>query len=440
MEIISSKLRCLLEEDDDEHFEDSLVIQEHVLPMLNKWTNIISLNQYDSQIDLSKSWNDLYDVLNRLPQSSLLLCISQTEYLLDIILQHIQIDTFDTDSTIWHLSSKCLLLFLENIGAAVWQETSSTAEDFFDNLLDIYQSTGISGANEHRSDRKPLQNLSCVVLVLELMMAMVLKPIHGSATSYSQPLVSIIANYIKDLMYYFQSELNSKHYSKVVKVFRRGHSDNLNGSNPISSISDSNDYNNNTNNNNTDNNHNNNNDNNNNTYNNVSSQKQNEQEFLKEELQHFCEIVESYFTDTTKNCRSLLLDEVASIQCRNNKNNNVNNNDKNNDKNNKNNNKNNSISNYNLKSSSNDDYSNYVKKYNISIDQLDDVVFVKSTKTVPENCFSIMLETLPIICDLENLLDYPDIVGHILSCHSHLCIIPEVCCSYMSLFLYHFLD
>ena len=61
---------------------------------------------------------------------------------------HVQIDLFDSDVTIWSIAAKCFLLFHEILGTALWQETTFTSEDFFDNLLDIYQSTDISRAKE----------------------------------------------------------------------------------------------------------------------------------------------------------------------------------------------------------------------------------------------------------------------------------------------------
>ena len=381
MEIISSKLKFLLEEEDDDHFEDSTVIHELVLPMLNRWTNIVSLNQHDSSISLSKLWWDLYNVLNRLPQSGLIVCISQTEYLLDIILQHIQIDTFETDAAIWNISTKCFLLFLENIGGAVWQETSSTANDFFDNLLDIYQSADSTRAADFRSRTSPAQSMESMVLAVELMMAMLLKPVQASSNAYSQSLISIVANCIRDLMTHFKSaELDPIDY------FPGFYDPNI--LNPSCFAMDGGGK---------------------HDCNDTSLGKQTEQELLKEEFQHFVEIVESYLTDSAKSCRCLLLEEVASIQT-NNENNNMYFDDNNNYINNKN------------------SYSNNGnnQRKNISIDQLDEVIFVKTVKSIPNYCFSIMLETLPIICGHKHLPQYPDIAGHVLSCHSHLCITPEV--------------
>ena len=373
MEIISSKLKLLLEEDDDDHFEDSKVIDELVLPMLNRWTNIVSLNQYDSPISISKLWWDLHSVLNRLPQTTLILGISQTEYLLDIILQHVQIDTFESDLIVWNISTKCFLLFLENIGAAVWQETSSTAKDFFDNLLDIYQLADNIRAAEFRSAASPAQSMASMVLAVELMMAMLLKPVQEPTNAHSQSLVSIVANCIRDLMTHFQSELNrNSHIPRNEGSHMRDHSYSM------SHVND------------------------------MSLEKQKEQELLEEEFQHFVEIVESYLTDSTKSCRCLLLEEVSSIQQK----------TLTNDVNNK----------MNFGSNINYSYSNNGtnQKKNISIDQFDEVIFIKTVKTIPKNCFSIMLETLPIICGHKNLPQYPDIAGHVLSCHSHLCITPEV--------------
>ena len=384
MEIIPPRLKYLLEQDNDENFEDSAVIQDLILPFLTKWTNIVSSNQsYTSSVE-SQCWWDLYGVLNRLSQNVLLLCLSQAEYLLDIILQHVQVDMFDSDVKTWTIASKCFLLFLESVGAAVWQETSCSAEDFFDNLQDIYQSVDASraagaigsiGVMEHRctlqnlsdtskKEQKPsIQDLSLLVLVLELMMAMVLKPVHLFPSSYCD----MIAGCIGDLMSHLhaaqciqqQQEKQQKQEQKQQKSDQK---------------------------------------------------KANESDLLTEVMERFSEIVESYLTDTTKNFRSLIILEIQTSQeklssFRRSSGHGRNNSD------------------HDYRSNINNGDSSYSS---VLIPQSDEIIYIKTNKTVPLNCFSIMLRTLPLLSEHKHLFQFPDLLGHILSCHSHLCIIPQV--------------
>lgn len=89
-----------------------------------------------------------------------------------MILQHVQVDMFNTDNKTWEMAAKCLLVFLDNCGAIVWQTTTSTADNFFDNLLDIYQSTEVSRSEEYRAAGKPdTQCLSQITIILELMIS-----------------------------------------------------------------------------------------------------------------------------------------------------------------------------------------------------------------------------------------------------------------------------
>lgn len=322
MEIIPDELRVLLEQESDEIFCDELIIKELLLPMFEKWTNIMISSQQHSKSTLSKCWSDLHSVLDRLPLIALSRSISRTEYLVDMILQHVQIDMFDTDNKTWEVAAKCLLVFLDNCGAIVWQETTSTADDFFDNLLDIYQSTEVSRSEQHRTVGKPdTQCLSQTTTILELMIAMILKPSWSSTSgSYS----CVISGCITDLMSCFKTV---RHASKGVDK-----------STPESV------------------------------------------KMLADVRGQFIDIVESYLTDTTKNCRALLL---ASAE------------------------------------QSADNLPG-------NITASDDMIYLKNDKAIPANSLSILSSTVNLISSHKNILAFPELFCHIMSCHSHLCVIPEV--------------
>jgi hypothetical protein len=337
MEIISQELSNLLEDESDKLFEDNGVIQELVLPMLEKWTNIVMFSTQHEAAVLSKCWKDLYTVLERLPSSALSFSISRTEYLVDILLQHIQNDIYENDIETWKISAKCFLIFLENCGTVVWQETISRADEIFDNLVDIYQSTDVSRVIEQNASFNSLgKDTPQVVIVIELMMAMALKPL----LSTSQCSANIIAGCISDLLSHFNKLqiLNSGEHSGEHSGERSEVSKPLKG------------------------------------------------EELSKERNNFIEIVEFYLTDTTKNCRTHLLSaaQTASKKSRN--------------------------------DSGNDS------------DEMDsdEVEKMRITKSLSRNSFSCMKETLSMICVHKDLMEFPEIYCHILSCHSHLCIVPEV--------------
>ena len=334
MEIISQELSKLLEEESEELFEDNGVIQDLVLPMLEKWTNIVMFSTQHTASVLSRCWKDLHTVLERLPSSALSFSISRTEYLLDILLQHIQSDIYETDIETWKISAKCFLIFLENCGPAVWQETTSRADEIFDNLVDIYQSSDVSRVIEENGSTTSLgKDTSQVVIVIELMMAMALKPVLSS----SQCFANIIAGCISDLL---------QHLSRLQMNSSSEHAD---FSRPTNSKS-----------------------------------KKGEQ--LTKERNNFIEIVEFYLTDTTKNCRTNLLSaaQTASKKTQH---------DSDND--------------------SDEIDTNEIEK-------------LRASKNLSKNSFLCLREALTMICVHKDLLDYPEIYCHILSCHSHLCIVPEV--------------
>ena len=326
MEVISSELRVLLEQESDEIFCDELIIQELLLPMFETWTNIMISNEQHSKPTLSKCWSDLHSVLDRLPLIALSRSISRTEYLVDMILQHVQIDMFDIDNKTWEIAAKCLLVFLDNCGSLVWQETKSTADDFFDNLLDIYQSTEVSRSEKHRAVGKPdTQCLSQSTTILELMIAMILKPSWSSTSgSYS----CVISGCITDLMSCF----------KTARQTSKGMDQNTSES----------------------------------------------VKMLTDVRVQFIDIVESYLTDTTKNCRALLL---ASAE-----------------------------------QSADNLPGNLLGNMTAS----DDMVYLKNDKAIPTNSLSVLSSTVNLISSHKNILDFPELFCHIMSCHSHLCVIPEV--------------
>ena len=333
MEIISQELGNLLEEESDKIFEDNGVIQELVLPMLEKWTNIVMFSTQHKASVLSKCWKDLYTVLERLPSSALSFSISRTEYLVDILLQHIQNDIYENDIETWKISAECFLIFLENCGTAVWQETTSRADEIFDNLVDIYQSTDVSRIIEQNASSNSLgKDTSQVVIVIELMMAMALKPLLSS----SQCSANIIAGCISDLISHFNklqilnSGEHSGEHSEVSKSLKG--------------------------------------------------------EELSKERNSIIEIVENYLTDTTKNCRTHLLSAAQTA----------------------------------FKKSKHDSGNDS--------DEMDtnEVEKMRTTKNLSRNSFSCIKETLSMICVHNDLMKFPEIYCHILSCHSHLCIVPEV--------------
>jgi hypothetical protein len=322
MEILSRDLERLLEQGSEECFQDNAIVQEFVLPALDKWTSIAMVRDPKSPTVMLKCWTDLHRVMDSLPPEALNFSISKTEYLVDIMLQHIQIDIFDTDIRTWKLSASCFLLLLENCSATVWQESATTVEDFFDNLIDIYQSAGISRVSDDLNfNGVSLENLSSIITVVELMMAVALKP-SRNATSESA-FSAVIAGCIKDLMLHFRSrEKDSGH----VDLGRQ----------------------------------------------------------VTEERNHFIDIIESYLTDTTKNCRTLLLAAAHSMS----------------------------------------EKSSMAQNADSSL--TDDVVYLRTDKSTPTNCFTILLLTIRQLQNQANLFDFPELVSHILSCHSHLCIVPEV--------------
>ena len=334
MEIISQELSNLLEEESESLFEDTGVIQELVLPMLEKWTNIVMFSTQHTASVLSKCWKDLYTVLERLPSSALSFSVSRTEYLLDILLQHIQSDIYETDIETWKISAKCFLIFLENCGPVVWQETTSRADEIFDNLVDIYQSSDVSRVVDSNGSSASLgKDTPQVVIVIELMMAMALKPLLSS----SQCSANIIAGCISDLLSHFSrlQMLNSSEQSELNR--------------PIDSKS-----------------------------------KNGEQ--LTKERNNFIEIVEFYLTDTTKNCRTHLLSAAQTASKK---------------------------SQHDSGNDSDEIDTNEVEK-------------LRTSKNLSKNSFSCIKETLSMICMHKNLLEFPETYCHILSCHSHLCIVPEV--------------
>lgn len=325
MEIISQELSNLLEDESDKLFEDNGVIQELVLPMLEKWTNIVMFSTQHKASILSKCWKDLYTVLERLPSSALSFSISRTEYLVDILLQHIQNDIYENDIETWKISAKCFLIFLENCGTVVWQETTSRADEIFDNLVDIYQSTDVSRVIEQNASFNSLgKDTSQVVIVIELMMAMALKPLLSS----SQCSANIIAGCISDLL---------SHFNKLQILNSGEHSGE-------------------------------------------------HSEELSKERNNFIEIVEFYLTDTTKNCRTHLLSAAQTASKK---------------------------SKHDSGNDSDEMDSNEVEKMRV-------------TKSLSRNSFDCIKETLSMICVHKDLMAFPEMYCHILSCHSHLCIVPEV--------------
>lgn len=346
MEIISKELSKLLEEESEELFEDNGLIQDLVLPMLEKWTNIVMFSTQHIASVLSKCWKDLHTVLERLPSSALSFSISRTEYLLDILLQHIQNDIYETDIETWKISAKCFLIFLENCGPAVWQETTSRADEIFDNLVDIYQSSDVSRVIEESGSTASLgKDTSQVVIVIELMMAMALKPVLSS----SQCFANIIAGCISDLLLHF-SRLQMNHSGENADLNRPANS------------------------------------------------KSKKSEHLTKERNNFIEIVEFYLTDTTKNCRTHLLSSAQTASKKT------------------------------QHDSGNDS------------DEIDtnEIEKLRASKNLSKNSFSCLREALTMICVHKDLLDYPEIYCHILSCHSHLCIVPEVRC--FDFILFTFID
>lgn len=341
MEIISQELSNLLEDESDKLFEDNGVIQELVLPMLEKWTNIVMFSAQHKAAVLSKCWKDLNTVLERLPSSALTFSISRTEYLVDILLQHIQNDIYENDIETWKISAKCFLIFLENCGTLVWQETTSRADEIFDNLVDIYQSTDVSRVIEQNASFNALgKDTPQVVIVIELMMAMALKPLLSS----SQCSANIIAGCISDLL---------SHFNKLQILKSGEHSVEHSGehSGERSEVS-----------------------------------KSLKGEELSKERNNFIEVVEFYLTDTTKNCRTHLLSAAQTASKRR------------------------------QHDSGNDS------------DEMDsnEVENMRVTKSLSRNSFDCIKETLSMICVHKDLMGFPEIYCHILSCHSHLCIVPEV--------------
>ena len=287
-------------------------------------------NQQHSKSTLSKCWSDLHSVLDRLPLIALSRSISRTEYLVDMILQQVQIDMFDIDNKTWEVAAKCLLVFLDNCGSLVWQETKSTADDFFDNLLDIYQSTEVSRSEKHRAVGKPdTQCLSQTTTILELMIAMILKPSWSSTSgSYS----CVISGCITDLMSCFKS------VQKTSKGVNKDTTESI--------------------------------------------------KMLSDVRVQFIDIVESYLTDTTKNCRALLL---ASAE-----------------------------------QSAEQSADNLPRNTPQNMTASDDMVYLKNDKAIPANSLSVLSSTVNLISSHKNILDFPELFCHIMSCHSHLCVIPEV--------------
>jgi hypothetical protein len=333
MDIIGPELRSLLQKENDNEeencFDNSTVIQDLVLPTLEKWTTAISFNQQNSL----ETWSDLFTVLDVLPSSALKLCIS-TEYLLDIILQHVQIDVYESDISIWLLASRCFVLLLENCGVTFWRETNSNSKDFteiqFNNLLDIYQSTETSWGIECRS-ASSFESHSHTILLLEIMITMVSNcPEPTSLQSFT----SQVAHCISNLMSHLQLDYSDM---KVVD---------LTGVNCETS------------------------------------------EKKRDVLQNFSEIASNYITEITKKCRLLLLTN---------------------------------------------EIEEHVDKYDLLYEESDDVVFIKNQRDVEYvqtkktfNCFTILQEMLSSICKHDQLFLYPDIMNHIISCHSCLCIVPQL--------------
>lgn len=347
MDIIGPELKSLLqkqlENEEENYFDSSTVIQELVLPMMERWTNVISFNQQNSL----KSWSDLFSVLDALPAPAIKLCMC-TEYLLDIILQHVQIDVYETDISIWLLASKCFLLLLENCGAVVWRETGSNSNDFIDNLLDIYQSTETSRGIAHRVASSS-KSLSHTLLLVEIMIGMVL---NSPEPAVLQSFTTQVAHCISNLMSHFQLNHNSMTIDnkKTFDVKEGIHND---------------------------------------------SKKNSKEQILQQKdhlqvLQSFNEIICNYLTENTKKCRSLLLTDKSQ-----------------------------------------EDVDEYDILYE---DQSDDIVYIKNqsdveylkTKKTKTDCFTILQELLSIICRHDDLFHYPDIMNHISSCHSCLCIVPQL--------------
>jgi hypothetical protein len=335
MDIIGPELRSLLQKENDNEeencFDNSTVIQELVLPMLEKWTTAISFNQQNSL----ETWSDLFSVLDVLPSTALKLCIS-TEFLLDIILQHVQIDIYETDNSIWLLASRCFVLLLENCGITFWRETNSNSKDFTDNLLDIYQSTETSWGIECRS-ASSFESHSHTILLLEIMITMVL---NSPDPTSLQSFTSQVAHCISNLM----SHLQLNHIDMTIDIKKVV---DLTGANRETS------------------------------------------EKKRDVIQNFSEIVSNYLTESTKKCRSLLLTNVTE-EC--------------------------------------------VDKCDLLYEeQSDDVVFIRNQSDVEYvqtkktfNCFTILQEILSLICKHDQLFLYPDIINHIISCHSCLCIVPQL--------------
>jgi hypothetical protein len=338
MDLIGSELRSLLQKENDNEeescFDNSTVIQELVLPMLERWTTAISFNQQNSL----RTWSDLFSVLDALPSTALKLCICTAEYLLDIILQHVQIDVYETEIGIWSLASRCFLLLLENCGVTVWRETNSNSNDFTDNLLDIYQSTETSWGKECRS-ASSFESHSHTLLLLEIMITMVLNSPEPAAL---QSFTSQVAHCISNLMSHFQLNYDDMRIEnkKIVDLTEVSHD----GS-----------------------------------------------KIKREVLENFNEIVSNYLTETTKKCRLLLLTNKTEEV----------------------------MDEYDLLYEEHSDDVVFIKNQS-------DVEYLQTKKTSTTNSFSILQEILSLICNHDQLFHYPDIMNHIISCHSCLCIVPQL--------------
>jgi hypothetical protein len=111
----------------------------------------------------------------------------------------------------------------------------------------------------------------------------------------------------------------------------------------------------------------------------------------REVLENFNEIVSNYLTETTKKCRLLLLTNKTEEV----------------------------MDEYDLLYEEHSDDVVFIKNQS-------DVEYLQTKKTSTTNSFSILQEILSLICNHDQLFHYPDIMNHIISCHSCLCIVPQL--------------
>ena len=143
-----------------------------VLPVLREFVSLISYSVVDEELVYTPAglFEELKLIFQSLNTNSIKLCLLQTEFLLDIILQHILVDTYEDNPDVWRSACQVFLLSQHACRDILWQLTETRPIDLIESLLcDILLQTIASGWASDNSIR--LIGFDDAMIVLKIVTA-----------------------------------------------------------------------------------------------------------------------------------------------------------------------------------------------------------------------------------------------------------------------------